>query len=255
MACAFASFAAAAAPISPNGDADVAAAIADLHSRKPEIRGHAADQLIKTGPDAIPEILRHVADRGMRVPLLRVIADMGPKGVARLLELLNDPLQAVAAAEALSLVARPDSSAQVPALLACLNVHPALRDSCGRALVRVCDLRAARQLPALRAELQKPEKPEALVRTYVLLAVAQIGSKAAPALADVLAAAGDPAPMVRRAAVRGLGAIGKRTPEVRAALETAAADSDGEVSGAAKEALSVYPPRRASKSRPGAEFK
>lgn len=219
-------------------EGDVATWIKGLRSPSAAVRDQSVSSLLKAGPAALPEILPRLGEQRTRVPLLRIVADMGPRGTAKLVRLTDDPALGPVAAEALGYTARPDAAAQIPGLLGCMSKHAELRDSCGRALVRVAGPAAAPSVDALRKSARAGDP---LTKTYVLLALSRIGRAAGRAMPEALAGMRDATASVRAASGRALGAFGRATPEVYAALNASAADSDADVRLAAKNALKSLP--------------
>lgn len=230
VACAVAAspaLGAAGADPAPGGMDDL---VQRLGSRKAHERIAARDQLIGSGAEAVPALLRGMKNYGRRERLLQMIAAMGERAVPTLLTLLEDAQLGGDAGTALARAAGPDSAAHIPEFLACLRKDPS-RSGCGIALAR-----SARKAGAHRADLLKAAKdPVVEVRVYACTALAELGGEGS--VAALAAALKDGAAPVRASAAAALNRLGSAARSARPALQAAAEDADADVRFQVRQAL------------------
>lgn len=180
---------------------------------------------------AVVELSR---DPAWHNPMVRVIAEMGPRAIPHLLDLLQDENLRGAAGQALFKAIGADSAELAGDLLTCVKWRPASKSYCGMALVRAMGPKAKGQVPLLRETLKSEDSA---VRAYSAGALGEIGPRAKAAVPDLTLALGDREALVRLAAAAALGKMGRQAREAAPRLEILISDQDGEVGRAAAEAL------------------
>ena len=183
----------------PVFSATVAENIKALKATDPAARRQAVEDLVKAGPDALPELLAAATNRRLLV-ISTIVGRMGRPAVPKLIKLLKDPKLYASAGTMLTQVINPDSRAQIPALLSCLK-DPVLQHYCGQSLVRTVDAKSQGRVQDIAAVLKSTDK---VARMYASTALGMIGRKAKDAEPALEAAAKDADPDVRREAAEAL---------------------------------------------------
>lgn len=218
----------------PKADARVAGFIAGLGDRDQKVRDSSEKQLLKTGAEAIPQLLTALDSVRRRDVAVRIFNRMGCDAIDTLIKLLDGEETRTKAGSMLFQATNPGCAKYIGAYLGCME-SPAAGNYCGAALVKTSGPKAKAWLPEMTKRLTGGE---AYSRSYAAAAIGEMGNKASSAIPELLGAMKDPAPIVRLAAATAIGKTGVKTPAVRAALGAAeAGDPDGEVRRAAAEAL------------------
>lgn len=177
----------------------VADNIKALGAHDPAVRRQAVEDLVKAGPDALPELLAAATNRRL-LAISTIVGRMGRPAVPKLIKLLKAPKLYAAAGTMLAQVINPDSRAQIPALLSCLK-DPVLKHYCGQALLRTVDQGAKGRVRDIAEALKSRDKD---VRIYASTALGQMGATAAEAAPALEETAKDADPRVQQAAAEAL---------------------------------------------------
>ena len=207
--------------------------VAGLVDKSRDVRESSEKQLVKMGPEAIPQLLANADNAKKHDAIVRIFNKMSCDAVPSLIKFLDDDSLRTKAGSMLFQAASPDCARQMGGLLACME-SPKGGSYCGAALVRASGPKAKSQLPELKKRMAISDKN---LRAYIVAAIGEIGKKASSADPELLAAMKDPAPIVRLAAVVALGKTRVKDQAAREALKAAAGDTDSEVSHEAGELL------------------
>lgn len=221
LACALLSalsiYARAQAPAKAPLPQDAAALVAELYSAG--VDRPAAEKALAAmkGSEAVPALLDDLGSKPRHERYdLHLLGLLGAKALPVLLDQLEVPARAPAAARVLSLTITQASGASAPRLIACVK-RPATRSDCGVSLVRVAGPKSAAAVPALTELLRSSDRDE---RLYAAMALRQVGVK---------------------------------NPPVSAALRTAVDDSDEEIRGFVRKAVGWKPAPKAAPAKAGSK--
>lgn len=209
----------AAFPVAGNA-ADFEQIAKDLSSTDPAVRAAASAQFEKAAQEDIPALIDFSRNNARRRRASLVISQMGDKGIAALMKLLDDTQRRIQAGSLLFDVIDKRSADRIPALLDCVGKKPEVRNYCGTALFKIVEGSASRYTALFIKGLADPVME---VRLYSAAALGKCRPQ--PRIIEALVGAlKDAQPEVVLQAALTLGRMGPAARPVVPALK-AAADS------------------------------
>jgi CubicO group peptidase (beta-lactamase class C family) len=220
-----------------NDRADISSFVIALGDRDPEVRWASVVALTHIGADAVPSLVKALADekddvRANAALTLGRIGKQAKAAVPGLTAALKDRSSRVRenAAEALGSLG-PDAGTAVEALLVCLSDRdPYVAGKSAEALSRIGPTAVAGLIGAL-------DVSDPATRWSATIALEKMGQDASPALPALTRSLGDASSEVRWGAAVALGNIGAKARSAVPALMRALSDEDQDVRQAASLAL------------------